>query len=77
MIHLTWSDGSDNETGFTIDQSLDGITFGTAGTVAANATTFDVTGLIASTSYTYRVRAFNASGNSAYSNVIAVKTPNK
>jgi hypothetical protein len=27
--------------------------------------------------YRFRVRAFNASGNSAYSNVISVKTPNK
>ena len=73
-IHLTWSDGSDNENGFTIEQSLDGITFGTAGTVAANATTFDVTGLNASTTYTYRVRAFNAAGVSAYSQPASATT---
>jgi hypothetical protein len=40
-------------------------------------TTFTNTGLNNNTWYRFRVRAFNASGNSAYSNVISVKTPNK
>ena len=51
--------------------------FAQVGSVGANVTTFPNTGLNNNTWYRYRVRAFNASGNSAYSNVITVKTPNK
>jgi hypothetical protein len=44
------------------------------GWVADNVTTFSNTGLKPRTNYQYRVLAFNASGNSAYSNVVKVKT---
>jgi len=42
--------------------------------VGANATTYPDTGLASNTRYRYRVRAFNGSGNSAYSNIVAAKT---
>jgi hypothetical protein len=46
--------------------------------VGSNITSFNNnTGLSRNTWYRYRVRASNASGNSGYSNIIAVKTPNR
>jgi titin len=44
--------------------------------VGANVTTFPSTGLAKNTWYRFRVLAFNAAGNSAYSNIVQVKTPN-
>ncbi len=43
-------------------------------TKGANVTTHTNTGLTANTTYAYRVRAYNASGNSAYSNCASAKT---
>jgi hypothetical protein len=40
-------------------------------------TTFQNTGLTGNTRYRYQVRAFNASGNSAFSNIATLKTPNR
>jgi len=79
QINLSWQDNSNNETGFSIErcQGNNCSNFAQIATVGANVTTFPNTGLNNNTWYRYRVRAFNASGNSAYSNVIAVKTPNK
>src|SRR5207237_1434936 len=67
-VDLTWLDNASNESGFQIQQSLDGTTFTPAGTAPADATGFSVTGLAASTTYYFRVRASNAAGDSAWSN---------
>ncbi len=66
-ISLTWTDNSNNEAGFKIERSTDGITFTQVGTSGANTATFTDTGLIASTAYTYRVRGYSGSNNSTYS----------
>ncbi len=70
-IDLTWTDNSNNETGFIVERSLDGSTNWTqVGTPALNATSFsDTNGLVAGTTYFYRVRATDALGDSANSNV--------
>ena len=44
-------------------------------TVGANVTSFSNAGLTASTSYSYRVRAYNADGDSGYSNTAGATTP--
>ncbi len=68
-INLTWSDNSNNESGFKIERKT-----GSAGTwsqiasVSQNITTYNNSGLTVSTEYYYRVRSFNGVGNSAYSN---------
>jgi phosphodiesterase/alkaline phosphatase D-like protein len=66
QINLSWTDNSNNETGFKIDQatSSDFTQNLTTVTVGANVTTYNATGLSASTTYYYRVRATNASGDS-------------
>ncbi|MBI9098405.1 MAG: fibronectin type III domain-containing protein, partial [Spirochaetaceae bacterium] len=70
QIDLTWTDNSDNEEGFKIEQSTDGSVFSQIITVTADITSFSVTGLDAETQYFYRVRAYNSIGNSDYSNTV-------
>ena len=74
QINLAWNDLSYDEDGFRIERSLDGAAFAEIGTVGANVTVFSDEGLAASTTYWYRVRAYNAAGNSAYSNTANAAT---
>ncbi|MDQ2856318.1 MAG: fibronectin type III domain-containing protein [Acidobacteriota bacterium] len=76
QINLSWSDISNNETGFKIErcQGSGCTNFVEIAQTGANATTFSNTGLTRNTRYRYRVRAFNAVGNSAYSNIAAART---
>lgn len=67
-LTLTWNDNANNETGFLIERSVNGGSFTQIAQVGANVRTFTNSGLNKNTTYTYRVRAFNANGNSAYSN---------
>jgi hypothetical protein len=75
QINLTWTDHADNEGGFKIERKASaGGTFGQIATVGANVTSYSNTGLPAGKTYYYRVRAFNAGGNSAYSNEVNATT---
>ncbi|HEY8228757.1 MAG TPA: metallophosphoesterase [Pyrinomonadaceae bacterium] len=78
-INLSWVDNSSNETGFRIERcmNLNCTNFAQIAEVGANVITFVDGGLIRNTTYNYRVRAFNAGGNSAFSNVANAKTSNK
>ena len=69
-IDLTWTDNSDNESGFDIERCTGDAcsSFANIASVGANVTSYSNTGLAASTTYRYRVRAKNSGGNSAYSN---------
>jgi fibronectin type III domain protein len=77
QINLSWTDNSTNEDGFRIERCLNNncTNFAQIAQVGANVTTFSNTGLSGNKTYRYRVRAFNVSGNSAYSNIITVRTP--
>lgn len=69
-ITLTWQDNSDNETGFSVERSDDGLTgWAEVDTVGPNVETFLDTGLTGGNTYFYRVRAFNATKFSGYSNI--------
>ncbi len=76
QINLAWADNSTNETGFRVERKT-----GAAGTwsqiasLGANVRTYSNTGLAAGTTYYYRVRAYNAAGNSGYSNEVMATTP--
>ena len=76
QINLSWSDNSNNESGFEIDRCTgSGCTgFTQIATTGAGANSFSNTGLAASTTYTYRVRATNSAGDSANSNVASATT---
>jgi hypothetical protein len=81
-VSLSWSDRSSNETGFRIERSTDS-TFNTG--VSSNdvltpglsfrSNTGVLANLSANTRYWFRVRAFNATGNSEWSNKVKVITP--
>ncbi len=69
-VNLSWSDQSENETGFLIHRSTVGgdSGFSTITTTSADATSFTDTGLSPATEYFYRVSATNSAGDSAASN---------
>jgi hypothetical protein len=76
-IDLAWADMAPNEDGFVIQRCVKNkgkCTFLQIAQVDANVTSYSDTGLSAATQYTYRVMAFNASGNSAFSNSVVAKT---
>lgn len=74
QINVSWQAGSGDQTGFLIEQSLNGATFSQVATTTANVTTYAHTGLNAATTYSYRIRATNAFGNSGYSAVVSATT---
>jgi phosphodiesterase/alkaline phosphatase D-like protein len=78
QINLAWTDNSNNETGFKIDQATNStFTTGlTTVTVGANVTTYNATGLLANTTYYYRVRATNGNGDSANTSTANATTQN-
>lgn len=63
-ISLSWTDTSDNEDGFKIARSTDGINYTDIDTLNSGATTYTDTGLTFNTTYHYQVRSFNTSGDS-------------
>ena len=74
-ISLSWTDNSDNESGFKIVRSSsENGTYSEVGTVGANTTTYTNSGLSSNTSYYYKVRAYNSQGNSGFSNSIMGQT---
>jgi titin len=76
QINLTWTDNASNETGFKIERCK-GATctyFTQIATVGANVTSYSNTGLSANSTYRFRVRAYNAAGNSSYSNIATATT---
>ena len=77
QIDLAWADNADNEDGFKIERCTGtGCTdFVQITSVNSNVTTHSDTGLTAGTTYCYRVRAFNAGGDSDYSNGACATTP--
>jgi hypothetical protein len=67
-MNLTWSDNSNNETGFTVARSTSvSGTYSTIATLPANTVTYTNTGLIKGRRYYYQVKATNATGSSAWS----------
>jgi titin len=57
-----------------VERSTNGTKFKQLANVGANVTTYSNTRLSRATTYYYRVRAYNAGGNSAYSNVASATT---
>lgn len=75
QIDLSWTDNSDNEQGFKIERSLDGINDWTQIiATGANTIAYSNTGLTCNTTYYYRVRSYNAGGDSVYTDVASAAT---
>jgi uncharacterized repeat protein (TIGR01451 family) len=74
-IRLDWTTTNQVVTGYSIERSLDGVTFTPLTTVPATPRNYVDAGLSASTTYFYRILATNPSGNSDYSNIASNTTP--
>jgi regulation of enolase protein 1 (concanavalin A-like superfamily) len=74
-VALSWTDTSDNETGFIVERKLPDGAWATLATLPANITTLTDTTVVGGKSYVYRVRAFNSGGESSNSNEAAVTIP--
>ena len=70
QIIMSWTDNSGNESGFRIERCSGSAcsNFAQIASVGANFNIYSDSGLPASAVYSYRVRAYNAAGNSGYSN---------
>lgn len=69
-IKLTWSDRSNDETGFEIWRSTAAdVNYILVTTTGANVSTYTNTGLIANTRYFYKLRSVNGTATSNFSNV--------
>ncbi|NLH36640.1 MAG: fibronectin type III domain-containing protein [Thermotogaceae bacterium] len=75
QIKLTWQDASTNETGFKVERKT-----GSSGSwsvvtqLGFNATEYTDEGLTPETTYHYRIKAYNAAGDSGYSNEASATT---
>ncbi|MBN1670357.1 MAG: VCBS repeat-containing protein [Kiritimatiellae bacterium] len=75
-VSLAWRDNSGNEDGFKIDRRQSGTDeWIRIATRPAAATAHTDSGLSAGTKFYYKVKAYNAAGNSEYSNVADITTP--
>ncbi|MGD0541215.1 MAG: PA14 domain-containing protein [Tepidisphaeraceae bacterium] len=73
-IDLAWTDKANDETGFVIQRSLDGVNFTTLATVGAGVNQYADTGLNSGTNYWYRIQAVNGSAASGLSNIVSSMT---
>jgi hypothetical protein len=75
-INLTWTDNATTESGYTIEQSPDGISNWTlVVNRGPNATSQTIFNLSPNKAYYFRVYATNSGGQSGYSNVASATTP--
>jgi hypothetical protein len=75
QINLSWTDNSDNETGFQIHRSVDpGEGFDLIHTTVAGATSYFNQNLEQNTSYFYKIRAINATHASKFTEMVNVFT---
>jgi fibronectin type 3 domain-containing protein len=78
QVKVAWTDNSDNEANFVVQRATNSafttglVTY----TIAKNSTSYNWGGLYAGHGYYFRVQAKNASGASAYSNVVSATTAN-
>lgn len=74
-VDLEWVDQSGNETGFRVERSQDGQSYGVIATLGAGATAYQALELTPSTRYYFRIKSYNSCGSSAASSVVSLTTP--
>lgn len=70
QVTLIWSDNSNNEGGFAIQRSRDGITWTALVSVPLNTTTYVDNTVMVGGPYYYRVQGVNGAGKSSWSNTL-------
>jgi len=73
-IALRWTDNSNNEEGFKVERSRDGVNWEEVALLGPNTTRFSNTGLNANGEYSYRVSAFNGVAESRASRAVTTET---
>lgn len=75
-IRLNWTNGTIDQTGVRVERCKGSgcANFAQVAVLPGTPATFTDTGLARRTTYTYRVRAYNAAGDSAYSNTASART---
>jgi outer membrane protein assembly factor BamB len=76
-MKLSWVDNANDETGFVIERRIGNGEFNVVTTVPVNTTRWTDAGLMAEARYEYRLSAYNANGESDYSDICACKTFSK
>lgn len=71
---VQWDDTTDDEDGYRVERSVDGVNFGVVATLPRNATSYTDSAILAGTTYWYRVMAFSDFAISPYSNVATATT---
>ena len=71
-VELAWTDNSSNESGFKIERKKTSGSYAQISTVGAGTSRYTDKGAAESAVYTYRVKAYNAAGDSGYSNEATV-----
>ncbi len=75
-VTLSWTDNSDNETGFELQRSSsEGTGFVTMETATANSTSVSDASVAPEQTYYYRLRAVNSFGESAFTSEVSATTP--
>jgi hypothetical protein len=72
MVTVLWTDTSSNEAGFIIQRGTDGVNFSQIAVVGADRTYYSDASSKSAGTYYYRVRAYNAGGNSDFSNIASI-----
>ena len=75
-VHLSWTDGACDETGFSIERSTTGAggPWSVIGTASANAVAYDDNSVSGGLEYCYQVRALNGAAASSYTDVACATT---
>jgi subtilisin family serine protease len=76
QIDLSWTDNSYGEQGFKIERKASGGDYSQIATVGEDVTTYSDAGLKGASTSSYRIRAYNATGNSDFSNEASTTTLN-
>ena len=76
-VSLAWADNANNETGFEVERSTNGVDFAKVATLGADARSHADSNVSTKTTYYYRVRAYNSAGMSGYSGTVNVTTPDQ
>lgn len=71
-LKLSWKNNSTNETGFSIEKSLDNKLFISIATISNNSNSYVDQDVEINKKYYYRVKAYNNNGGSSYSNVAKI-----
>ncbi|UII23982.1 golvesin C-terminal-like domain-containing protein [Fulvivirga ligni] len=75
QVALSWSDNSDNESGFQIERSVgNNSSYSLLTSTASGVESYVDTNVAPETTYFYRIRSYNTAGNSAYSTEVSVTT---